>query len=458
MLKKHLFLFAYLDFFMGFLYNIKVNLFLKTGDIMGLIKKVSGVEFLTGRMYSRKELTDTEVIVDSDNHAKFPEAEVCGTDLGVPFYNSKNDTMYLLFGDTFGPRGSGITKWRSSVMSYSTDYDLKDGLTFDGWFSDQNGLYATAVSEGKHYPREELKERTKIPQGGIEVNGTVYIYYESIRTWGKPGTWYVNYQGVLKSTDNCKTFERVPDLTWFTSTTDEHFEYAKYSATWDYWGNDTDAVIDRAEEREAPYFAQCYPVDGKDGYVYIFGRKAGRQNGVKVARVKYEDIEKFSEHEYYAGNDKEGNPIWIKGYEGLKAINNDTVGFILASNENEPTSNMSVMYNEYLGKWMFVYFRPAVEDENGNKIYDNSLGFRLSDVPYGNYGEYHQIFDKSFFTKDGVHHSFMGVDWVFTRPNSVFYSAFIHEKYTEEKGKVFYLIVSITNPIYNSILMKVELE
>jgi len=425
-----------------------------------LVKKVEGVEFLTGRIYSRKELTDEEKIIDTRNHRKFPEADVWGTDLGALFYNSKDDNMYVIFGDTFGERGSGLTRWRSNTLAYSRDYkNLSNGFEFDGWYTEgKNDGYARAVSDGKHFPREELKERTKIHQAGIEVNGTCYVYCEAIRTWGTPGTWYVNYEGVFKSTDNCKTWERVHDLTWFPSTTDEFFDYAYETATWDYWGNPTDVKIDRAKERENPYFAQCIPTDGKDGYIYIFGRKPGRHTGVKVARVKYEDIEKFAEHEYYCGNDDNGEPIWIKGYEGLKAINNDTVGFILATNENEPTSNMTVMWNEYLKKWMFVYFRPAKFDEEGNKIYDNSMGFRLSDTIWGNYGEYHQIFDKSLFTKDGEHHSFIGVDWVFKRPNSVFYGACGHEKFQEENGKIFYLIVSITNPIYNTVLVKVELE
>ena len=407
------------------------------------VNSVEVVEFLTGKIYYRKtgnELGKRDTH-EAKNYTELFEAVVGGTDLGIPFYNSQNETMYLLFGDTFGD-SSATGNWRSSVMSYSTDWDLSDGLLFDGYYSSSNG-YAKAVIEGKHDNNDAYGEVTKIPQGGIEVNGVVYIYYESIRHWGEPGYWDVNYQGVIKSTDNCESFERVYDLTWFSSTDDQYIEASKEYAEQDVSGNDSGVDID-VEGREAPYFEQCYPVDGKDGYVYIFGRRAGRQHGIKVARVSYANIEKFDEHEYYCGNDNDGNAIWKKGREGLAGLNNDTVGLIV----KEPASNMSVMWNEYLGKWMLVYLKA----ESKNIVY------RLSDTIWGNYGDYNVILEKDFFTEDGVNHEVLGVEWSFDKSNSVVYGAFVHEKYQEENGKSFYLILSITDPIYNTLLFKVNLK
>ncbi|MBE5756768.1 MAG: DUF4185 domain-containing protein [Clostridiales bacterium] len=420
-----------------------------------LVKKVTGIEFLTGE---RNKNDASKVVREnlikpyvSKNWKRHEKALVKGTDLGIPFYNSKNDTMYILFGDTFS-----VNRQRGSVMAISRDYDLSDGLTFDGYYNKNNDGYAdeliTTVLD-KTWQTED----TKIPQGGIEIDGNVYIFYEAIRCWAPVGRWFVNYQNVLKSTDNCKTFEKVYDLTWFPETSGEYFEIAKKFAEQDMNLNDSGVTIDNKEDRKAPYFAQMYPVDGMDGYVYLFGRKAGRQHGIKSARVKKENIEIFTEYEYYLGNDKSQNPIWVKGYEGLKALDNDEVGFVLATNEDEPTSNMSVMFNKYLNKWMLVYFRPEKVDENGNKIYTNSVGFRLSDVPYGNYGEYHTILTEEFF-KEGDHYAFMEAKWNYDKPASPFYGAFVHEKYTEENGKTFYLILSLAGAIYNSILLKVELE
>ncbi len=445
-----------------------------------IVKKVSGVEFLTGKRTATVKETGKTFYYESKNLLKFPDDDVCGTDGGEIFYNSKTDTTFILFGDSYAAGKMNAAgeapdrQWRSNLLAMTKDTDASDGISFDGWFRGNKGK-ACAIVEGKHLPVPECKEhgyeRTKIPMGGIEINGTVYVYYESIRYFLRGGFWKVNYGGVIKSTDNCKTFERVPDLTWFPSVTDQ-FDYALVSATQSW--EDTDKQpevnkktiaaakkkISRADERVAPYFAQCYPLDGKDGYVYIFGRRGGRQHGIKMMRVRYENIEKFDEHEYYLGNDKNGDPIWEKGYEGLAKLNNDEVGYVLASNEDEPASNMSAMWNEYLGKWMLVYYRPKRVDEEGKEIYPASIGFRLSDVPYGNYGEYHTIIDPEFYVKDD-HYGFLGFEWSYGEPyvaTAVFYGAFVHEKYTEEKGKVFYLIHAIAPPVYNCVLIKIELK
>ena len=456
-----------------------------------LVLSVDGVELITGDNPYVVGENDTTFVYTSRNHKNFRVDDVGGTDLGVPFYNSVTDEMYLLFGDTYGASSSN---WRSSVMAISKDYNLSDGLTFDDWWRGTS-RQAAAVIEGKHFDSSYCiangTERTKIPQGGIEVNGTVYIFYESIRNFGAGGTWRVNYQGVIKSTDNCQTFERVHDLTWFNIT--DHFNYALYSAAED-WVDATNIdvqtekditpqmleeareKISRAEERNAPYFSQCYPVDGKDGYVYVFGRKGGRQHGIKVARVAYENIEDFEYYEYFCGNedDDPSKPIWKQSFEGLKEINNDTVGYVLASNDDEPASNMSVMWNEYLGKWVLFYFRPQRFAPDGEAYYPISYGFRLSDTVWGNYGEYHKVLEHDIFFPDGADGNFVfkGYDYAekgfaknkkddassFKMNWSVdFYAGFVHEKYQEENGKVFYFILTFAD-VYNSALMKVTLK
>jgi len=469
------------------------------------IMSVDGVELITGDNPYAVSDSGATFRYDSRNHTKFMNDDVGGTDLGIPFYNSKNNTMYILYGDTYGtgraqtPDGQDRgSNWRSSVMAISKDYNLADGLTYDDWWrggSDQ----AEAVIEGKHWDRSICVatgvEGTKIPQGAIELNGNVYIYYESIRYFGAGGTWKVNYQGVIKSTDNCQTFERVHDLTWFpTASKTDYFNYALYSAAedWDeatYMGIETEAditpqilaeakaKIPNAEERVAPYFSQCYPIDGKDGYVYVFGRRSGRQNGIKVARVAYENIEKFDEYEYFCGNrgNNPNQPIWKKGTEGLKAINNDEVGFVLASGKNEPASNMSVMWNEYLGKWMLFYFRPTKLAATGGEYYPISIGFRLSDTVWGNYGEFHKVLEQDFFLPDGPDGDFVfrGYDYLekgyaqfngddaasfnMGKKKVKFYAGFAHEKYQELGGRVFYFILTLEG-VYNSCLMKVTLN
>jgi len=460
------------------------------------VQNVEGIEFITGDYSGAfKPGTTEKYLYKSRNHQALEGADVGGTDLGIPFYNSNDGKMYILFGDTYGhgrtTDGEDVSRnWRSSVMAISDDFDLSDGLTFNDWYGSNSGTVpAKSLIKGKHIAKNECieygYERTKIPQGGIEVNGTVYVFYESIRFFGEAGFWTVNYQGAIKSTDNCKTWERVHDLTWFADVTDDSkFDYAVYSAAEDcadagdltYKDGrfpskaEIDAAyekIDNAKDREAPYFSQAYPVDGKDGYVYLFGRKAGRQNGIKVARVAYANIEDFDSYEYFCGNENNdpNKPIWKKGTEGLEAINNDTVGYVLASGKNEPASNMSVMYNEYLGKWMLFYYRPAVEAEgNGVQYYTDMIGFRLSDTIWGNYGEFHKLIERDFFQPDGEDSNFMFDDTagatgdIYTWKGGFrFYGGGCHEMYQEENGKIFYFIATIGG-IYNSFVCKVTLN
>lgn len=367
------------------------------------IKNVSTIGYVTGR----------------DSLGYTDECGVHGTDLGIPFYNERNGKMYLLFGDTF-------TLWRSNVMAYSSDFELSDGLKIDGWYANQFGL-ATAIIEGHHSANDLYYERTKIPQGGIFVNGNMYVYYESIRHWGEAGYWDVNYSGVIKSSDDGQTWERLHDLTWIATDEELYAEKIVELATQDINNENTDYEL-TIEERLAPYFAQMYPVDGKDGYIYLYGRKGGRQYGIVVGRVLKENIEKFSEHEYLVGT-KDGEPNWVKGSEGLKALSESNDAEIIAA----PTSNMSVMYNEYLGKWQMTYYLPG-----------NGIVYATADTPYGPYSPCERIFDTTYTFPDNL---------------TGLYGAFTHELYTEQDGKIFYIIVSSgKEPNYNAWMVKVELK
>ena len=399
--------------------------------------------------------------------------------------------MFLLFGDTYGSDrkdtelGEDTTSrnWLSNFMAITSDTDLNDGLEFDDLYR-KGGTYpqdkACAIIEGKH---EDLTncinkgwERTKINQGGIEApDGTLYSFYESVRNFGANGTWMVNYQGAIKSTDGGVTWERVHDLTWFVDV-DNHFDYAVKSAEETVAeaarsselteAAEIKGLIKNAEEREAPYFAQCYPLDGKDGYMYLFGRARGRQHGIKVARVLWDNIENFEEYEYYQGMNADGTPKFIKGYDGMKALNNDEVGYVFAHGQDEVTSSFSACYNEYLGKWMICYYQPPYFAEGNNvKMSPEKVGFRLSDTVWGNYGRFHTIMEQDFFAPNGVDTpsdilEFNGYNadasW---KTNKIIklYGGFVNEKYQEQNGKIFYMIMTLSGP-YNSALFRITLN
>ncbi len=250
---------------------------------------------------------------DSINKDPLLESGIYGTDLGIPV-KFKDETI-LLFGDSFsGPKMSGM--WKSNFLARSTDKDLYDGISFDV-VTNSNGA-ALPFCEGRHMDGNEFDnnvEVTKIPTGGIEINGTMYVFYMSIRYWGVAGSWKVNYNQCLKSKD-LKSWSEVKSL--------------------------------RFSESEAQCFGQIYPYkDEKSDYIYLYGIPGGRNGGCVLGRVKEDSFENREEIEYLIKAN-----TWKKGNEGLASLN--TNPYYVA----EPgVSELSVSYNEYLGKYMMSYVK-----------------------------------------------------------------------------------------------------
>ena len=348
------------------------------------------------------------------------EYVVGGTDLGIPVYNSKNDTMYLFFGDTFQNEKNQTGYWRSNVVGLSKDYDLSDGLTFDSFLAGSSGI-AKAVIDGHHADGFEM---TKIPTGAVEVDGVLYMFYFSIRTWN-PNS--MNYGGAVKSTDNGETWERVYDMTWVDHDEGGYSADIARLVNEDIDLQENGGNIDIAG-RAGNTFTQIFPIDGKDGYIYILGEGKYRQGGIRMGRVKKENIEVFEEYEYFNGIEN-GQPVWLKGSEGLAVIEESKKSYIIADH----CSEQSCMYNEYLQKWMVVYLH-----NNGDGIV-----YREADNIYGPYSEPKLLVPYSYPFANGV---------------SSIYGGFVHEKYTEQNGKVFYMTISQWMPVYNSSLVKITLK
>lgn len=312
-----------------------------------------------------------------------------GTDLGIPVYDGEK--MYLFFGDTLD-----INVWESNAVAFSADFDLDDGLLFDGMLTDQYGKVKSVI-QGKHdhdipdgvngATRDDGREVTKIPTGGIAIDGAVYMHFMSIREWEH---WYVNYNAVVKSTDGGKTWNLVPNLVW--------------------------------DQDEAPNFGQIFPVEDKDNpdLVYLFAIPGNRDGAVKLARVLKKDYEIKSKYEYFTGLDETGNPEWVLGDEGLRAIKDNEDSIVIPG----PNGELSVIYNPYLGKWLYT------------TLNHNGIVFRLGDNPWGPW------------TKDRIlvpHGKF----------DAGIYGAFMHEMYTSHDGQRVFFIMSKWEPYYNSYLMEV---
>ena len=350
--------------------------------------------------------------------------DVDGTDLGIPVYSQKENNLWLFFGDTFNTPFPSDSNWRGTVIGKITNFNPEEPFKFDTFVLDENKK-AKDLIIAHHSTQEELYERTKICQGAVEVDGIMYAFYESIRFWGEPGWWDCNYGGAIKSIDGGVTWERVYDLTWVESNEGEFANKIKELAEQDI--NLKPSGIDLSmEERVSKAFMQLYPIDGKDGYIYLYGRHAGRQYGITCARAIKENIEKFKEYEYLLGfNDSK--PIWSKGVEGLKELNNHEFQMISA-----PVSNMSVIYNNYLGKWMCVYFKPGY-----GIVYNTAL------TPYGPYNDCEVI---------------LGNDYPFPCGKYI-YGGFTHELLSKDNGQKIYLLVSQwTDILYGVELYEVKFK
>ena len=341
--------------------------------------------------------------------------QIGGTDLGFPLYNSRNGTMYLAFGDTFQRNTDMTGMWRSNVLAETKDFDLSDGLTIDGFYTGPTGL-ARAVIEGVH---EDGNEMTKIPTGGIEVGGTMYLFYMSVRSWTTPGEWLVNYCSCVKSEDDGKTWRRVYGMTFFNDLEGELLEQAVTLANSDVSLQEGAGSV-TPEGRVAPNFMQVFPVDGKDGYIYLFGLPQGRSGGAKLARVRAENIENFEEYEYFTGRSGEG-PVFAKGAEGLAAANKAEGAYVIMPTVGE----ISVMYNAYLKKWMAVFYKA------------NALVFCTADALWGEWSSCETLITAA---------EYPGL-----------YGGMCHEKFSADGGKTFYFFLSQWMPVYNTFVMEVTL-
>jgi len=361
-------------------------------------------------LYSNKveSLVNLGLITGDDSPNKTGQNwDVGGTDLGIPIYDEANKKMYFAFGDTY----SGADQhgnWRSNIMAVTTDLDASDGITID-YFLNNNRPIAKEFIPSRKVDNLEI---TTIPTGGIVIGDSIYVHYMSVRVWGTPGEWDINYNGVVKSVDGGETWTRVNNLTWAESNK----EYVETVTGMD--------VIE-LNKRIAPNFLQVFPIKAADGYIYIYGIPGGRSGGAKLGRVLVEKYEDFFEYEYFNGYDENDNPIFIKGTAGLEAILENDKAYVISPKVAE----ISVMYNKYLEKWITIY------------KFNNSgrLVFRTSDNPWGVWSD-----EELITTADDL-------------PGG-FYGEFMHEIYSEKDGKVIYFIISQWKPIYNSRLMRLEFK
>lgn len=284
---------------------------------------------------------------DSINATILSDAGEYGCDLGIPFRLPDN-RMMLLYGDTFsGDNMSGL--WFSNYMAITSDTTLYDGITFDSVVTQENGMLQP-FAQGAHQNGSEndlTKEVTKIPTGGITVNGNVYIFYMSIRYWGVSGSWLVTYNQALKATDSSyQTWEPVESLRW--------------------------------NESEFRFGGQIYPYQDPNDqeHIYFITIPGGRNDGVVMMRVAASSFENRSEYEYLVGPDQ-----WEKGDTGMAKLNANPYYII-----DPAASELSLMWSEYLQQYVIVTLRGS------------TISMLLSPTITGPYRESHAICSSTEFS------------------------------------------------------------
>ncbi|KUI32419.1 hypothetical protein AU196_16220 [Mycobacterium sp. IS-1742] len=296
-----------------------------------------------------------------------------GTDLGIMWDGGVRlgeRFVHVAFGDTF--KNATMTgDWRSNVLLVSTDQNLTDGLQlvqtgyagrFIGPFRGRLGLFGSEV--------------TQIPTSGIQIDGRQFVNFMSVKSWDTPGRWTTNYSAVSVYDPLTDTWVLAPSTIrsagWFRSAT----RYVPGSQNF----------------QQAAYVLQPEEQVGEDGvrYLYAFGTPSGRAGSAYVSRVAEGSVTDLSKYEYWDGSK------WVRNRPAVAApiigdskrstglfgfvvdwANDPNVfggylGGLFGAKTGGNVSEMSVQYNEYLGKYIVLY---------GDG--DNNIRLRTADSPEG---------------------------------------------------------------------------
>lgn len=348
---------------------------------------------------------------------------VGGTDLGIMWDNGAGKIL-TIFGDTFDDSAM-TTGWRNNVLFRTGDRNLGDGLQFDEgvvtpggtgpgtnydanmWWgpaaSYQNGLGAGPIGAAQVILASPALNGlvgttyTMIPTSAISVTQgdktTQYVTVMSVRTWDNPGSWTTNYSAIAYSTDGGEHWTVDPDTVRASGFLRTNQSFVAGNQNF----QQNALVYGNADD---PNSWTSGTVGEGERYVYVYGTPSGRQGSAYVARVAESDLTNLDDYEYWSGEDKGG---WVKGDPSaatsvigggnsnylpllpktgfLGYINKAIAGFVngiwvggIPTGGN--VSEMSVQYNEYLGKYVVLY------TDGGNNVV-----MRVSDSPQGEWSD-----------------------------------------------------------------------
>ncbi|WP_319433122.1 DUF4185 domain-containing protein [Mycobacterium sp. RTGN5] len=311
------------------------------------------------------------------NNTRWPQTNntagfgIYGTDVGVMWENGLTGKIQLAFGDTFsGPNMTG--DWRSNVLLLSTDKNLSNGLTL---LPTGYAYQFIPSSRGALSPFFG-SEVTIIPTSAISVKNQQYVSYMSVKSWDTPGRWTTNYAAI-------STYDAATDKWTLLPSTIR-------SASW--FGSSRAYVPGNQNFQQSAYVLE--PADqvaeGDTQYLYAFGTPSGRAGSAYLSRVGVDDVDNLAKYQYWNGNDwVTGKPVAATPIIGdsthsaglfgpiIDWANNPNVlggmlGGLFGAKTGGNVSEMSVQYNDYLGKYVMMY-------GDGN----NNVKLRYADEPNG---------------------------------------------------------------------------
>ncbi|BAS27875.1 carbohydrate-binding protein [Limnochorda pilosa] len=279
--------------------------------------------------------------------------DVIGTDLGV--LAEVDGTIYIAFGDTFG---YGKTNWRSNVLARTTDVEPSDGITLDGWITDELGR-AREIVPGLKESNDAGGEVTKIPTALTSVDGRLYMAFMSVRRWGPPGRWDANYATWAYSDDRGEAWHVVdPPI----------------------WPEESGFIMLAVSQQRGRGNAE--------GYLWLLATPAGRFGGVKAARVRPEEILDRGAYQYYSGPGADGQPQWSRDpAEAVEVI-------------PAPAGEGSLLWNPYLDRWIYTYLNER----------SHNMELRSAPRPWGPWSRPHTLSEAAKYPS--LYGGFMTPSWV----------------------------------------------
>jgi Domain of unknown function (DUF4185) len=259
--------------------------------------------------------------------------KIKGTDLGI-MWTDERGRILAAFGDTFGEGWAGhgssqanpaAIDWRSNTLARSTDRNPADGMSFNNFVTDHPGHAKELLPSLKN----NGVEMTKIPTGGVNINGRDFMAYMSVRKFTTPGQWITNYSGIAYSDDGGQNWKEVPSTHRpNTAALDEKFQMIAYAR--------------------------------QDGFIYAFGTPNGRFGDAHLARVPEQELLDKSAYEYWTGE------RWQRG--------DSTIASPIVAG---PVGELSVRYDKILNSWQMM----TMDESRG------AIVVRLAPQPTGPWGE-----------------------------------------------------------------------